>query len=208
MKRYFKMISALVVCLMALSTAWAEPYPVATPRPRPQPRPRPTPQPRPRPRPVPRPRPIPRPRPVPAPRPAPRPTPPRHAIVLEGELTPYSPESKTRYVAYTVVIEEYRHRNYPDFTMTLYPRIVCKQHDGCPGYYAPAPSQLQVNQIYQNSCDSGVYEGFDIRGYVDPISSVILSDNYGDHCGIADELTADITYADGYRERLIGYRTY
>lgn len=111
------------------------------------------------------------------------------------------------YFAYTVVVEQFRQSGYPEATVTLYPRVVCNDSYGCPGVYAPAPSQLEVRYAYEDSCYSGIYEAFDIRGYVDPIRSIVLSDNYGNSCGIYDQLTAEIEHADGTRESLKGYRT-
>lgn len=121
---------------------------------------------------------------------------------------PYNHEYMSSYIAYTVVVEEFRRTGYPEATMTLYPRVVCNDPYGCSGMYAPAPSQLEVRYAYQDACYSGVYEAFDIRGYLDPVRSAVLNDNYGNTCGILDQLTAEITHSDGTRESLRGYRTY
>ncbi len=128
--------------------------------------------------------------------------------MLEGELKPYDAESLPWYFAYTVVLEAYHSYDYPEVTLTLYPRVVCNQDDGCPDVYAPAASALEVRNRYLDGCSSGVYEAFNRTGYSEEISEAVLMDSYGTSCGPTDQLSLDITHADGNREQLVGFRTY
>ncbi|MBI3557968.1 MAG: hypothetical protein HY074_17025 [Deltaproteobacteria bacterium] len=147
------------------------------------------------------------PRPVPIP-PPPHPVPPREELLLEGELKPYNSESLPFYFAYTIVVEAYHYEGYPDVTMTLYPRVVCNQPDGCPDVYAPPASTLEVRNHYMDNCDSGVYEAFNLSSYADDITDAVLMDSYGTSCGPNDQLSIDVTHIDGIREQLVGFRTF
>ena len=126
---------------------------------------------------------------------------------MQAELAPYNANELSYYTAYTVVVEAYSYNGYPDRTITVYPRIVCNQYDGCPGVYAPNSSVLEVRSAYRNSCDAGMYEGYNFGGYYDDVQSIVLEDDYGSSCG-TDQVKAVVTHAYGYQEELVGYRSY
>ena len=128
--------------------------------------------------------------------------------MLEGELQPVNADTLPFYFAYTIVLEAYRYDGYPDVTMTLYPRVICNQADGCPDVFAPPASTLEVRNRYFDDCNSGIYDAYNLSGYSDDVSAAILTDSYGSVCGATDQLAIDLTHTDGSQETLVGYRTF
>lgn len=131
-------------------------------------------------------------------------------LLLEGEVKPVQTAGLQYYIAYTVVMEEFRDPRYPEVTVTLYPRVVCQDPWGCRGVYAPPASVLEVTYwTHDPVCNTRTYEAY--GRWSDPVQSLVLNDNLGYSCRTPvppAELILDMTHYTGAREYLEGYRTY
>lgn len=128
--------------------------------------------------------------------------------VMSADFRPVDSDLRAFYVGYDVVISRdlpYPYNSY--YTMSIYPKRVCKNAMNCPVIPLTPPSHLRVTDQYYGECNALMTIGR--TPYVSPVKVAMLQDNATWACAHARPIAPmTVTFVNAARisEFYIGQR--